>query len=54
MFKYKKNCPKGQLKKRVVIRYKNKRYVKFEELEERYKLVKRANPNVDVFIEVNR
>ncbi len=54
MFKQKKSCPGRQLKKYVVIRYKNKRLVTLKELIDRYKRVKRANPDVDVFIEVNK
>ncbi len=54
MFKQKNSCPGRQLKKYVVIRYKNKRLVTLKELIDRYKRVKRANPDVDVFIEVNK
>ena len=54
LFKEKKSRPGRQLKKYVVIRYKNKRLVTLKELIDQYKRVKRANPDADVFIEVNK
>lgn len=54
LFKQKKSRPGRQLKKYVVIRYKNKGLVTLKELIDQYNRVKRSNPDVDVFIEVNK
>lgn len=50
----KKTALSGSERRNVIIRYKTKSLVSFEEIKKRYERIQRIHPKAQVFVEVNK